>query len=212
MRRAVLRTFLFVAVLGLGCMGVEASSIDVVYPTGAPQIASGFQSLVGVNGKHRGAPHQGIDIKGNKGQSILAAADGTVLEATVEHCWGPTIVVDHGKGFDGRKIIALYGHVGEMLVDDGDQIKRGQVIARLGDNQDTYQCIYGVRHLHFQIGREHRDQYSKGDYWGWAYFLEDGDRGVNPHPYWAGGQGKVTCFEPNRTYKPGSLTYPIPCQ
>ena len=166
MIRAFLGIFLFVAILGLGYMGVEVSSIDVVYPTGAPQIASGFQSLVGVNGTHRGTPHQGIDIKGNKGQSILAAADGTVLEATVEHCWGPTIVVDHGKGLDGRKIIALYGHVGEMLVDDGDQIKRGQVIARLGDNQDTYQCIYGVRHLHFQIGREHRDQYSKGDYWG----------------------------------------------
>ena len=88
-------------------------------------------------------------------QSILAAADGKVLEATGEHCWGPTIAVDHGKGLDGRKIIALYGHVGEMLVDDGDQIKRGQVIARLGNNQDTYQCIYGVEHLHFQIGREY---------------------------------------------------------
>ena len=99
-----------------------------------------------------------------------------------------------------------------MLVDDGDQIKRGQVIARLGNNQDRHQCIYGVRHLHFQIGREYRDQYSKADYWGWAYFLEDGDRGVNPHLYWAGGRGKVTCFEPNRTYKPGTLTYPVPCQ
>ncbi len=98
MIRAFLGIFLFVAILGLGYMGVEVSSIDVVYPTGAPQIASGFQSLVGVNGTHRGTPHQGIDIKGNKGQSILAAADGTVLEATVEHCWGPTIVVDHGKG------------------------------------------------------------------------------------------------------------------
>ena len=59
------------------------------------------------------------------GQSILAAADGKVLEATVEQCWGPTIAVEHGKGLDGHKIIALYGHVGEMLVDDGDQIKRG---------------------------------------------------------------------------------------
>ena len=69
-----------------------------------------------------------------------------------------------------------------------------------------------LTHLHFQIGRGYRDQYSKADYWGWAYFLEDGARGVNPHLYWAGGRGEVTCFEPNQTYKPGSLTYPVPCQ
>ena len=185
---------------------------DVVYPSGAPRIASDFHSLVGINGEHRGAPHQSIDITGNNGQPILAAADSKVLEATDEHCWGTTIAVDHGKNNDGNEIIALYGHLGEMLVGAGEQIKRGDVIARLGKNQYDYECIAGVRHLHFQIGREYRDQYDKGEYWGWAYFLEDGDRGVNPHLYWAGGRGEVTCFEPNQTYKPGSLTYPVPCQ
>ena len=185
---------------------------DVVYPSGAPRIASDFHSLVGINGEHRGAPHQSIDITGNNGQPILAAADGKVLEATDEHCWGTTIAVDHGKNNDGNEIIALYGHLGEMLVGAGEQIKRGDVIARPGNNQYDYECIAGVRHLHFQIGREYRDQYDKGEYWGWAYFLEDGDRGVNPHLYWAGGRGEVTCFEPNQTYKPGSLTYPVPCQ
>jgi len=185
---------------------------DVVYPPGAPRIASDFHSLVGINGEHRGPPHQGIDISGNNGQPILAAAYGKVLEATDEHCWGPTIAVDHGKDLDAHKIIALYGHLGEMLVGAGEQINRGDVIARLGNNQYDYECIAGVRNLHFQIGRENRDQYSKGDHWGWEFFLEDGDRGVNPHLYWAGGRGEVTCFESNGTYKPGSLTYPVPCQ
>ena len=60
----------------------------------------------------------------------MAVADGTVLEATVEKCWGPTIAVDHGNGIDGNKIIALYGHVGEMLVAEGDVLQRGQIIAR----------------------------------------------------------------------------------
>ena len=73
------------------------------------------------------------------GQSILAAADGKVLEATVEHCWGATIAVDHRKGLDGRKILALYGHLGEMLVGAGEQIKRGDVIARPGNNQYDYE-------------------------------------------------------------------------
>ena len=59
----------------------------------------------------------------------MAVADGTVLEATVEKCWGPTIAVDHGNGIDGNKIIALYGHVDEMLVAEGDVLQRGQIIA-----------------------------------------------------------------------------------
>ena len=124
---------------------------------------------------------------------------------------GPTIVIDHGKATDGKRIIALYGHLGEMLVGARDRIGRGQVIARLGDNQNRYSCIYGVRHLHFQIGRKHRSQYDKRSYWGYSYFLEDGNRGINPHIYWADGQGKVTCFDPSQTYEQGSLTYPVPC-
>ena len=47
---------------------------------------------------------------------------------------GPTIVIDHGKATDGKRITALYGHVGEMLVSARDRIGRGQVIARRGDN------------------------------------------------------------------------------
>ena len=142
----------------------------------------------------------------------MAVADGTVLEATEEKCWGPTIAVDHGNGKDGNKIVALYGHVGEMLVAEGDKVTRGQLIARLGNNHHRFKCINGVRHLHFQIGREYRNKFNKGTSWGWAYFLKDGARGVNPHLYWADGANKVTCFEKNKTFNPGSLTYPVPCR
>ena len=181
------------------------------YPSGAPKIASGFGSYVAITGGTRRNAHQGIDITGNNGQEILAVADGTVLEATVEKCWGPTIAVDHGNGIDGRKIIALYGHVGEILVAEGDKVKRGQLIARLGNNQHNFKCIWGVRHLHFQIGQEYRDQSNKGNSWGHSYFLKDGKRGINPHLYWADGPNKVTCFEPNKKYKQGTITYPVPC-
>jgi murein DD-endopeptidase MepM/ murein hydrolase activator NlpD len=194
------------------CTTAGGESNDLLaYPPEAPKIASGFQSWIGVNGLRRSNLHQGIDIKGNDGQQILAVADGTVLEATEEKCWGPTIAVDHGKGKDDKEIVALYGHVGVMLVAAHDKVKRGQIIALLGNNQDKFKCIYGVRHLHFQIGREYRDQFNKGDYWGWAYFLKDGAEGINPHLYWADGPNKVTCFESNKKYTPGTITYPVPC-
>lgn len=172
---------------------------------------SDFRDTLDGKGRMRNQIHQGIDIAGDNGQLILAAADGKVLEATVEKCWGPTIAVDHGKGLDGKKIIALYGHLGEMLVTANEQVSRGQPIASLGDNQDIFECIAGLRHLHFQIGRNYRNSYNKGFYWGWAYFLKDGNKGVNPHLYWSDGPNKVTCFKPNTKYKLGSLTYPVPC-
>ena len=55
----------------------------------------------------------------------------------------PTIAVDHGEGIDGKKIIALYCHLGKMLVSAGDKIQRGEVIAYLGNNYHEYECIWG---------------------------------------------------------------------
>ena len=91
----------------LGCIGgyywLTASAFDIIYPPGAPHIASDFHSDMGINGGQREKEHQGIDLTGRFGQPIIAAADGTVLETAVEKCWGPTIAVDHGKYSDGKK-------------------------------------------------------------------------------------------------------------
>ena len=81
-----------------------------------------------------------------------------------------------------------------------------------GNNQDNFECIWGVRHLHFQIGQKYRDRANKGNYWGHSYFLEDGKRAMNPHLYWANGPNVVTCYEPNKQYKNGTITYPVPCR
>lgn len=204
MKRAALLCLAAVMLLGgAGCQ-------TVVYPPGAPEIISGFRSNTGVDGGRRRSPHEGIDIKGHVGQDILAAADGWVLDAEVDQCWGPTIVVDHGRDSEGRPIVALYGHVGEMLVAGGDRVERGQVIARIGGNHNEFKCIWGVPHLHFQIGREHR-RHGRGDRWGWGRYLTYGERSVDPNIHWADGPYRVTCFEAGRTYRRGTLTYPVPC-
>ena len=182
------------------------------YPEGAPLIISDFQSLYGVNGGKRRKRHQGIDMTGPVGQPILAAADGKVLEATEDICWGPTIAIDHGWAFDGSRLIALYGHLGDMLVSEGDKVKRGSTIALLGNNQKKFKCIGGVRHLHFQIGELYRPKYAKGNGWGHLFFLVDGNNGLNPHMFWADGPNKITCFKTGAAFREGTLTYPLPCQ
>ena len=199
-----------------GFLDAEAAAVliaVVVYPRNLNhklRIASDFHSWTGVNGGPRKAIHQGIDIVGRSGQPIIAIADGRVVETHVEKCWGPTVVIDHGRDKHGKRLIALYGHVGKILVREGQAVSRGDLVARLGDNHRRFKCMFEVRHLHLQLGRIRR--HSKGNAWGHAYFLVDSFDGVNPHLLWANGPNRVTCFDKDRNYPRGTLTYPVPCR
>ena len=73
-------------------------------PAGAPEIISDFGSLLGVGGRKRKMPHQGIDIQDKPGTPILAVRDGTILEIHDEKCWGLTIVINYGSDPDGEKL------------------------------------------------------------------------------------------------------------
>ena len=204
-------TVLLLASLGLRAGMCQAGDIAVTLPYGAPKIISDFHSRTGVKGKPRGYKHQGIDIGGPNGTPILAAANGIVVETDVGKCWGPTIVINHGTDQTGKPLIAAYGHLGDILVEPGQNVRRGQRIARLNNNFNTYRCAAGVRHLHFQIGRKHRSG-PKGSYWGHVKYLEDGKKATNPHLFWANGPGKVTCFRAGTRYPAGTLTYPMSCR
>jgi len=178
-------------------------------PEGASRIFSDFGSNIGVGGKKRRMPHQGIDIHDLPGTPILAVRDGTILEVHDENCWGLTVAIDHGPDPDGQKLYALYGHLGAHSVEQGTKVKRSQKIGEMGDDLKR-NCTGGVGHLHFQLGRRYRT--SKKRWWGSAYFLEDFKDAPNPHLYWADGPYQVTCFESGKIYPPHSLTYPVQCQ
>lgn len=72
--------------------------------------------------------HIGIDLAAKIGTPILAAADGTVMEAKVDNGgYGIQILLDHG---DGRE--TFYGHCSSFTVEKGEQVKQGQVIGYVG--------------------------------------------------------------------------------
>ncbi|WP_378953148.1 M23 family metallopeptidase [Pelosinus sp. sgz500959] len=71
--------------------------------------------------------HEGIDIEAVLGTNIRAAAAGKVKAVTETAQYGKMIILEHGQDVD-----TLYGHLGEIIVNQGDTISQGQVIGRVG--------------------------------------------------------------------------------
>ncbi len=80
----------------------------------------------------------GIDIRAESGLDVVAVRGGIVVTVTdaAEGSGGKVVVIQHQPGLD-----SWYGHIREILVNKGNKVKQGQVIARI-DNQQP---------LHFKI-------------------------------------------------------------
>jgi len=90
-------------------------------------ISSGFSKSRVHPLHHLPMPHLGIDISAPAGTPIVAAAKGRVTRSSWVVGYGLTIEIDHGFGF-----ITLYSHASELVVQVGEEVTRGQVIAKVG--------------------------------------------------------------------------------
>lgn len=86
--------------------------------------------------------HSGLDIGGDYGIPIHAAAGGVVIEAGWIGGYGNTIMIDHGGG-----IVTLYGHNESLAVGVGQTVNQGDVIAYCGStgNSTGPHCHFEVR-------------------------------------------------------------------
>lgn len=85
--------------------------------------------------------HNGIDIPLPYGSPVLAANAGTVIVSEYHYSYGYYVVIDHGGG-----ISTLYGHNSKLLVAVGDQVTKGQQIAKAGSTG------YSTgNHIHFCV-------------------------------------------------------------
>lgn len=71
--------------------------------------------------------YEGIDIEAAVGTNIKAAAAGKVKAVTESAQYGKTLIIAHSQDVD-----TVYGHMGEILVNQGDLISQGQIIGKVG--------------------------------------------------------------------------------
>jgi murein DD-endopeptidase MepM/ murein hydrolase activator NlpD len=85
--------------------------------------------------------HQGLDISTDKGQTVVATADGVVDSASFTGDYGNLVVIRHAFGLATR-----YGHLSAFNVKPGQQVKRNDVIGYVGATGRATGF-----HLHYEI-------------------------------------------------------------
>ena len=76
----------------------------------------------------RRAFHKGVDFAGREGAEVVAVASGVVIWSGQRYGYGELVEINHGNGY-----VTRYAHNADNLVAVGDTVRRGQVIARMGD-------------------------------------------------------------------------------
>ncbi|MFN7781582.1 MAG: peptidoglycan DD-metalloendopeptidase family protein [Lysobacterales bacterium] len=129
---------------------------QAMLPTGSP-VRSGYASS---NYGTRIDPftgrshfHSGVDFNGPRGSDILSVADGVVVFSGRHPGYGNMVDIDHGNGY-----VTRYAHNQENLVDEGDRVRAGDLIAKMGSTGRSTGS-----HVHIEV-------------------IHNG-RTVNPHPF-----------------------------
>lgn len=113
----------------------------MMWPTDGGSISSGYGNRIHPIYKEE-KMHTGIDIGGiGYDAPVYASADGIVITAGWLGGYGNTVIIDHGNG-----ISTLYGHNSKLTVKVGQEVKRGDLIAKSGSTG-----VSTGPHIHFEV-------------------------------------------------------------
>lgn len=133
----------------LESMILDQNLSDRVYPKGRPVKSGWMSSYFGrrtdpFTGK--AANHRGVDFAGKAGAEVIAVADGVVTWSSPRYGFGKLVEINHGNGYATR-----YAHNSENLVNVGDEVKKGQAVALMGETGRAT-----GPNLHFEVLRNGR--------------------------------------------------------
>lgn len=97
-------------------------------------------------GPRGGSSHDGIDISAPKGTAISAVADGEVIFSSALHGYGNIVLIRHRNG-----LVTVYAHNHRNLVKEGEWVRRGKVIAEVGQTGRA-----SGPHLHFEVRKDNQ--------------------------------------------------------
>jgi murein DD-endopeptidase MepM/ murein hydrolase activator NlpD len=114
----------------------DSSIVPFTWPVEGPVIST--------FGQRRSGWHGGIDIKAPLGTPVWAAAGGVVITSGVETAYGLVVKIEHRRGF-----VTVYAHNDVNLVEVGDRVDAGEMIALVGQTGRAT-----THHVHFEIRYE----------------------------------------------------------
>ena len=122
---------------------------DNIFISGRPIQSGWISSYFGmrndpINGKR--AWHSGVDFAGKADTEVKAVAAGVVNFAGYKNGYGQLIEINHGSGYK-----TLYGHHKKIHVSVGDIVKKGQVIAIMGNSGRST-----GNHVHYEVHKNGR--------------------------------------------------------
>lgn len=148
--------------------------------------------------------HTGIDITGDIGTPIMAAGDGEVIYAghgvyrggddVDDDPYGNAIVIKHSFRYQGEELFTLYGHLDEILVKKGQQVKAGDLIGLMGNTGKTT-----GPHLHFEV------RVGKNEY----FSTRNPDLWISPPQGWGVLAGQILTFEGRLLEQQVVYLYPL---
>lgn len=111
-----------------------------ILPTYSIRVTSGFgyriHPITGLRDYHKG-----VDLAGQRGQKIFAAADGVVVYAQKHYLLGNCVKIRHKYGYE-----TIYGHLEKFAVKVGQEVKKRDIIGYMGTTGQST----GV-HLHYGV-------------------------------------------------------------
>ena len=120
--------------------GGGSAKQDLLPQTGRRRVTSGY----GLRWDPLGAgwrAHAGVDLAAAYGSPVVASANGRVSAARWQGGYGLLVALDHGAGVETR-----YGHLSQLSVQEGQVVKKGDVIGYVGSTGRST-----GPHLHYEV-------------------------------------------------------------